>query len=55
LSHFPQQSGILTSDIDKSSNSLCHSWWNWWRVGSVTPVLGSSSTIISMSTGRRLL
>jgi hypothetical protein len=29
LSHFSQQSGILSSGVDKSSNGLCHSWWNW--------------------------
>jgi hypothetical protein len=55
LSHFSQQSGILSSGVDKSSNGLCHSWWNWWRVRSITPTLGDSSTVISMSTSMHLL
>jgi hypothetical protein len=54
LSHFPRQSGIFSSSIDKSSNGLYHSWWNWWWTRSITPTLGCSSTISSMSTSRHL-
>jgi hypothetical protein len=54
MGHFYQQSSIFSSGIDKSSNGLCHSWWNWWWIRSITPTLGGSSTISSMSTSRHL-
>jgi hypothetical protein len=54
LSHFPQQSGILSSGVDKSNNGLCHSWRYLWWIRRHTPTLGGSNAIISMSTSRHL-
>jgi hypothetical protein len=54
LGHFSQQSSIFSGGINKSSNGLYHSWWNWWWIRGITPTLGGSSTISSMSTSRHL-